>query len=194
MVRVIIACFITACGLLPRQVAAQASPVQQYSNVQTGNAHLMDSLEMEVVTIWCHGQLDYPMKYSRHKTDQVTRILVILNSLYSDTLSRRGLAAGIGRFPRKHVSVDTVLNGGDSVRFVVKVDMPDYLVARLTFTCLGDRVVAQRYELQPETKIWANDHHQAFVDFNYCKTVYAPALSFPVHYVRNEYFYASLRL
>lgn len=188
MPRVAIACLILACAISPRIVTAQSSAVQQR------NAHLMDSLEMEVVTIWCHGQLDYPPQYSRHKTDQVTRILVILNTLYSDTLTPGGLMAGVRRFPRKHVTIDTLQNGGDSIRLVVRISMPNYLEARLNFTCVGNRVIAQRYELRPETKIWANDHHQEFVDFNYCKTVYAPALSFPVHYVRNEYFYASLRL
>lgn len=154
----------------------------------------MDSLEMEVVAIWCKGQLDYPMQYNRKKTDKVVHILRTLNTLYTDTLTRRGLAAGIRKFPEKYVSIDTLRDTGDSASIVVRIHLPEYLQARLTFTCAGDRVIAQRYELQPETKIWADDHNQGFVDFNYCKTVYAPALAFPVHYVRNEYFYASLRL
>ena len=166
----------------------------QLSAVQLNNARMMDSLQMEVVTIWCRGQLDFPAKYNRRKTEKVTHVLQILNTLYTDTLTRSGLTAGIRKFNERHISIDTLQNGGDSTSVVVQIDLPDYLQARLTFTCAGDRVVAQRYELQPETKIWANDHNQAFVDFNYCKTVYAPALNFPVQYARNKYFFASLGL
>jgi hypothetical protein len=151
----------------------------------------MDSLEMEVIAIWCHGQLDYPTKYNRRKTDRVIHLLRTLNTLYTDTLTRSGLYAGIKNLRGGHISVDTLQSSGDSSSLVVRISMPEYLEARLTFTCAGDRVVAQRYELQPETKIWAGDHNQNFVDFNYCKSVYAPALNFCLHFARNQYFYAS---
>lgn len=187
MRRVLIACLILACAALPRLACAQSAYVQQ------SNARLMDSLEMEVVAIWCHGQLDYPVQYNRRKTDKVIHVLRTLNSLYSDTLTRSGLEAGIRKFPEKHVTIDRVQNG-DSTCIIVKISLPEYLQARLTFTCAGNRVIAQRYELQPETKIWADDHNEGFVDFNYCKTVYAPALNFPLRFSRDEYFYASLRL
>jgi len=181
-------CYILALTGLAMPAKAQLTAVQQH------NARMMDSLQMEVVTIWCRGQLDFPAKYNRHKTEKVIHLLQTLNSLYTDTLTRSGLTAGITKFHERHISIDTLENSGDSTRLIVQIDLPDYLQARLTFTCVGDRVVAQRYELQPETKIWANDHNQGFVDFNFCKTVYAPALAFPVQYARNEYFFASLRL
>ena len=183
-----LACYILALTGIATTGSAQLTAVQQH------NARMMDSLQMEVVTIWCHGQLDFPAKYNRRKTEKLTHILQILNTLYTDTLTRGGLTAGITKFHEKHLSIHTLENNGNSTRLVVQIDLPDYLQARLTFTCVGNRVVAQRYELQPETKIWANDHNQGFVDFNYCKTVYAPALTFPVHYARNEYFFASLGL
>jgi hypothetical protein len=183
-----LACYILALACLSVPASAQLTAVQQH------NARMMDSLQMEVVTIWCRGQLDFPAKYNRRKTEKVTHILQTLNTLYTDTLTRSGLTAGLRKFHEKHISIDTLQNSGDSTRIVVQIDLPEYLQARLTFTCAGDRVIAQRYELQPETKIWANDHNQGFVDFNYCKSVYAPALTFPVQYARNEYFFASLRL
>jgi hypothetical protein len=166
----------------------------QLTGVQLHNARLMDSLQMEVIAIWCHGQLDFPTRYNRHKTDQVTHVLHTLNTLYTDTLTRSGLATGIRSFPSGHVTVDTLQNTRDSTCIEVRIDLQDYLQARLRFTCAGDHVVAQRYELQPRTKVWSNDHNQGFVDFNYCKTVYAPTLDFPLKYLRNEYFYASLHL
>ena len=188
MSRLSIACLLLALAALPRPAGAQSTAVQQ------SNARMMDSLEMEVVAIWCHGQLDYPTQYNRRKTEKVIHILRTLNTLYTDTLTRSGLTAGIRKFHEKHVTIDTLHNSGDSTCLVVRISLPDYLQARLTFTCAGNRVIAQRYELQPETKIWADDHSEGFVDFNYCKSVYAPALNFPVRYVGNEYFYASKRL
>lgn len=178
-------------------LAGFANPARaqlQLTAVQQHNARMMDSLQMEVITIWCRGQLDFPIKYSRRKTDQVTRILQTLNTLYTDTLTREGLAAGISNLHDGRVSVETVQNTHDSTQITVRISLPDYLQARLEFTCAGERIVAQRYELQPITKIWSNNHSQGFVDFNYCKTVYAPALDFPLRYARNEYFYASLGL
>jgi hypothetical protein len=182
-----VCCILLLAGLT---VPARA----QLTAVQQHNARMMDSLQMEVVTIWCRGQLDFPAKYNRHKTEKVTHILQILNTLYTDTLTRSGLSAGLRKFKEKHIAIDTLQDIGDSTSLLVRIDLPEYLQARLIFTCAGDRVVAQRYELRPQTKIWANDHNQGFVDFNYCKTVYAPALNFPVQYARNEYFYASLGL
>ncbi|HEY1213505.1 MAG TPA: hypothetical protein VGE93_07710 [Bryobacteraceae bacterium] len=187
MIRITLACYIVALTAIAMPARAQLTAVQQH------NARMMDSLQMEVITIWCKGQLDFPAKYSRHKTDQLTHILRTLNSLYTDTLTRSGLIARIQSLREGHVMVDSVQNN-ESTSIAVRISLPDYLQARLQFTCAGDHVIAQRYELQPETKIWANDHSQGFVDFNYCKTVYATALTFPVQYARNEYFYASLGL
>jgi hypothetical protein len=183
-----IVCIVLALAGITNPARAQLNAVQQR------NARMMDSLQMEVIAIWCRGQLDFPIKYSRHKTDAVTRILQTLNTLYTDTLTREGLAAGISNLHDGRVSVDTDLTNADSTRITVRISLPDYLQARLDFTCAGKHVVAQRYELQPFTRIWSNDHTQGFVDFNYCKTVYAPALDFPLRYARNEYFYASLGL
>jgi len=182
-----LACCIMALAGLTGSANAQLTAVQQH------NARMMDSLQMEVITIWCKGQLDFPAKYSRRKTDQVIHILRTLNTLYTDTLTRSKLIAGIESIHDGRVTVDSAQNGS-STSIVVRISLPEYLEARLLFTCAGNHVVAQRYEIQPETKIWANDHAQGFVDFNYCKTVYAPALNFPVQYARNQYFYASLGL
>jgi hypothetical protein len=186
--RLIIACLLLAFAGLSKPANGQLTAVQQH------NARMMDSLQMEVIAIWCHGQLDFPSKYSRRKTDQLVHILRTLNTLYTDTLTRAGLTTALNSIHEGHLTVDTLQTIGDSTKFEVKITLQDYLQARLQFTCAGDRVVAQRYELQPETKIWANDHNQNYVDFNYCKTVYAPALNFPVHYTRKEYFYASIGL
>ncbi|HEY4111594.1 hypothetical protein [Puia sp.] len=188
MKRITIACCILALACLTIPARAQLTAVQQR------NARMMDSLQMEVIAIWCRGQLDFPAKYSRRRTDQVTKVLRTLNSLYTDTLTRSGLLAGINNLREGRMEIDTLHGAGDSTSIQIRIDLPDYLRVRLQFTCAGDRVVAQRYELQPETKIWANDHNQGFVDFNYCKTVYAPAVDFPLQYTRKEYFYASLGL
>jgi hypothetical protein len=184
----LIACLILGLAALPRLCTAQSTAVQK------SNARMMDSLEMEVITIWCRGQLDFPAKYNRHKTDKVVHVLRTLNSLYTDTLTRSGLITGINNFNEKRISIDTIQNGGDTLTVNVRVRLPEYLDARLTFVCAGEHVVSQRYELQPETKIWSDNHDKGYVDFNYCKTVYAPALNFPVQYVRNEYFVALLGL
>jgi hypothetical protein len=188
MGRITIAFLLLVCLCLTRPAQAQLTAVQQH------NARMMDSLQMEVIAIWCHGQLDFPSRYSRHRTEQLVHILRTLNTLYTDTLSRAGLTAGIDNLREGRLTVDTLPTGDGTTSIVVKINLPDYLQARLQFTCAGERVVAQRYELQPETRIWANDHNQNYVDFNYCKTVYAPALNFPVQYTRKEYFYASLGL
>lgn len=150
----------------------------------------MDSLQMEVFSIWCQGQLDLPRTYNHHKTERLTHILRVLNGLYTDSLSTEGLAAGIRQFGDGRIRVDTLRRNGDSCLLEVLVEVPDYLHARLIFTCAGRAVIAQRYELRPGTKVWCSDHHQSFFDFGYCRNVYAPALAFPLHFARNEYFFA----
>ena len=100
-------CYILALVGLAVPARAQLTAVQRH------NARMMDSLQMEVVTIWCRGQLDFPAKYNRRKTEKVTHILQTLNSLYTDTLTRSGLTAGITKFHEKHISIDTLENSGD---------------------------------------------------------------------------------
>jgi len=188
MRRITIACILLTLACTTGWAQAQLTVVQQH------NARMMDSLQMEVIAIWCHEQLDFPTKYNRHKTEQVTHVLQSLNALYTDTLTRTALTEKIKGFHDGRVSIDSSQNGGDTSSIEVRIDLPDYLLARLQFTCAGDHVVAQRYELQPGTKLWNSEHTRGFFDFNYCKTVYAPTLDFPLHFARGEYFYASIRL
>jgi|GEM_PF-1846109 len=188
MKRITIACIMIALACLTRPAQAQLTAVQQH------NARMMDSLQMEVIAIWCHEQLDFPTRYNRHKTEQVTHILQTLNTLYTDTLTRTALREKIKSFRDGRVTIDSSQNGGDTSSVEVRIDLPDYLLVRLQFTCAGGQVVAQRYELQPGTKLWNSEHTRGFFDFNYCKTVYAPTVDFPLHFARNEYFYASIRL
>ena len=183
---------IFACLILVLVALRPAPAHAQSASVQAHNAYIMDSLQMEVLTVWCQGKIDSPQTYNHRKTRQLTDLLQTMSTLYDDSLTRNTLAARLKRFREGNISVDTVNLGGLSI-ITVYVELERYLRAKLQFSCIGDYVVAQRYELQPVTLTWCSDHAIGFFDFNFCRAVYAENISFPLRYTRNDYFY-SVRL